>query len=89
MSPADPFLVDIYGFSANETGPPFLRISSGEMYGDNFLLTQADNPVVPSISFGGLAVLGGLVFAVAIGGLAVQRSRRAMLAKGREASHAA
>jgi hypothetical protein len=32
---------------------------------------------VPSISFAGLAVLGGLVFAVSAGGLAVQRRRRA------------
>jgi len=32
---------------------------------------------VPSISSGGLALLGGLVFAIALGGLAVQRRRRA------------
>jgi hypothetical protein len=32
---------------------------------------------LPSISFGGLALLGGLVFAVAVGGLAVGRRRRA------------
>ena len=31
---------------------------------------------VPSISSGGLALLGGLVFAVAMGGLAVQQRRR-------------
>jgi hypothetical protein len=33
---------------------------------------------VPSISFGGLAVLGGLLLAIAVGGLAVQRRRRAL-----------
>ena len=32
---------------------------------------------VPSISFGGLTLLGGLVFAIALAGLAVQRRRRA------------
>jgi len=32
---------------------------------------------VPSISFGGLALLGSLVLAIALGGLAVQRRRRA------------
>jgi hypothetical protein len=34
--------------------------------------------LVPSISLGGLAALGGLVVAIAVGGLAVQRRRRAL-----------
>jgi len=43
------------------------------------MLTITTNPwLVPSISFGGLALLGGLVFAIAVGGLAVQRRRKAL-----------
>jgi hypothetical protein len=38
---------------------------------------QTSIPPVPSISFGGLALLGGLIFAIAGGGLVVQRWRRA------------
>jgi hypothetical protein len=35
-------------------------------------------PLVPSLSPFGMALLGGLVFAIAAGGLAVQRGRRAL-----------
>ena len=35
-----------------------------------------DATPVPSISFSGLALLGGLVFSCAVAGLAVQRRRR-------------
>jgi len=44
--------------------------------GEPSVCTELPTPV-PSISFGGLALLGGLVLVVAIGGLAVQRRRRA------------
>ncbi|MBW1688070.1 MAG: hypothetical protein JRS35_23785, partial [Deltaproteobacteria bacterium] len=33
-------------------------------------------PAVPSVSLGGLALLGGLILAIAVAGLAVQRKRR-------------
>jgi hypothetical protein len=40
---------------------------------------ETDLPTsLPSISSGGLALLGGLVVAIAVGGLAAQRGRRAL-----------
>ena len=46
---------------------------------DEIYMTDISEPnPVPSISFGGLALLGGLVLAIALAGLAVQRRRRAL-----------
>jgi hypothetical protein len=45
----------------------------GSFFGADY---PEDATAVPSISFGGLALLAGLVFTVAVAGLAVQRRRR-------------
>jgi len=63
------FLVQAYGNTTAHGG-----------YFDDFSITS-DSVVpepLPSISLGGLALLGGMVFAIAAGGLAAQRRRRAL-----------
>ena len=51
----------------------------GNGFHDGLFLSGSISPTppVPSISFGGLALLGGLVLAIAVGGFTTQRRRRA------------
>jgi len=60
-------------FDANS--PENLGFTTGDVVTINLI---PEPTPVPSISFGGLALLGGLVFALAAGGLAVPSRRRAL-----------
>jgi hypothetical protein len=59
MSAATEFSVAIYGISASPFGnPPFLTVSGGQLYGDNFILSRASEaPGVPTLSIWTLLAL--------------------------------
>jgi len=65
------FMADLL-VTSNATNTPTGLVYSFMGMGDDSVLP------VPSISFGGFALLGGLVLAIALGGLAVQRRGRAL-----------